>query len=133
MLRAMGPGGMMAQYEDMNKWFCAMEVNKAKTLCSASKAAYKGGPHPLFSKQHAQHDDWIAMAKGCARATAKLCHSSVVAFGTSLDARAHARRYCALEANTSKFVCKTMLKFALSAPTRTPTTTRMGALAKPTA
>ena len=66
-LKTMGPGGMMGQYEEMNKWYCGMEANKAKKVCVA-KGGHKGGPHPLFMKNHAHHKDWAEMAKGYARA-----------------------------------------------------------------
>merc|ERR1719240_1243217 len=67
------------QYEQMHQWFCSQEVNKAKKVCTAAKPSKTmKGPHPLFVKTHAHHQDWNAMATG----------------------------WCELEGNKEKFVCK---------------------------
>lgn len=64
MFQGMGPGGMIMQYEHMHTWFCGQEGNKVKAVCNKEKKAAKG-PHPLFAKNHAAHNDWMEMANGC--------------------------------------------------------------------
>ena len=77
----LGPGGLMKQYDEMHKWYCGIEANKAKSLCSPDKAKTKG-MHPLYSAKHAQHSEWVEMANG----------------------------YCALPANQKKLLlCKGLL------------------------
>ena len=87
MFQGMGPGGMIMQYEHMHTWFCGQEGNKVKAVCNKEKKAAKG-PHPLFAKNHAAHNDWMEMANGCVLSvygtSAPQCPSLVDAFVRSL-------------------------------------------------